>query len=88
MVRRMPESVVAMCGVYDIATHYEYERGRGVNELSSMKGAMGGRDKFAEQSPTCILSNPANSNGFSSRHVDRLPKIVLVSSKKDTTVPS
>lgn len=29
-----------MAGVYDIAKHYEYEAGRGVQELSTMKRAV------------------------------------------------
>ena len=46
-----------IAGVYDIETHYQYEYGRGVAELSTMKRAMGGRHKFASQSPALILSS-------------------------------
>ena len=45
-----------MAGVYDIETHYQYEYGRGVAELSTMKRAMGGRHKFPSQSPALILN--------------------------------
>ena len=53
---RMPDAIIGMCGVYDIATHYEFERRRDVHELSTMKRAMGGCERFDEQSPTCLLS--------------------------------
>ena len=46
-----------IAGVYDIETHYQYEYGRGVAELSTMKRAMGGRRKFATQSPALILNS-------------------------------
>lgn len=45
-----------IAGVYDIETHYQYEYGRGVAELSTMKRAMGGRHKFQSQSPALILN--------------------------------
>ena len=43
--------------MYDIETHYQYEYGRGVAELSTMKRAMGGRHKFSRQSPALILNS-------------------------------
>ena len=46
-------------GVYDIGMHYQYEDGRGVAELSTMKRAMGGFPKFASQSPAIILNAAA-----------------------------
>lgn len=46
-------------GVYDIGMHYQYEDGRGVAELSTMKRAMGGFQKFASQSPAIILNTAA-----------------------------
>jgi hypothetical protein len=52
---RMPLQFVAITGVYDIAAHYEYERQRGVHELSTMKRAMGGKGGFADMSPAVIL---------------------------------
>ncbi|KAL3160057.1 hypothetical protein ABBQ38_009774 [Trebouxia sp. C0009 RCD-2024] len=53
---RMPAKFIGMAGVYDIETHYQYEYGRGVAELSTMKRAMGGRHKFPTQSPALILN--------------------------------
>lgn len=48
---------IGLAGVYDIETHYQYEFGRGVAELSTMKRAMGGRHRFPSQSPALILSS-------------------------------
>jgi hypothetical protein len=48
-----------MAGVYDIAKHYEYEAGRGVQYLSTMERAMGGRAGFPAASPTAILARAA-----------------------------
>ncbi|KAK9804327.1 hypothetical protein WJX72_007043 [[Myrmecia] bisecta] len=53
---RMPARFLGMAAVYDIAKHYEFEDGRGVAELSTMKRALGGRQQFALQSPAVILS--------------------------------
>ena len=55
-------------GVYDIAMHYQYEDGRGVAELSTMKRAMGGFQRFASQSPAIIL------NAASGRDPQKHPK--------------
>ncbi len=45
--------------MYDIAKHYEYEAGRGVQYLSTMERAMGGRAGFPAASPTAILARAA-----------------------------
>jgi hypothetical protein len=45
-----------MAGVYDIGKHYEHETMRGVQYLSTMARAMGGRSCFESQSPACILA--------------------------------
>lgn len=37
--------------MYDIARHYEYEKGRGVAFLSTMERAIGGKSFFEDQSP-------------------------------------
>eukprot|EP00877_Chromochloris_zofingiensis_P002628 jgi/Chrzof1/12366/Cz06g31300.t1 len=52
---RMPAMFVGITGVYDIAKHYVYESERGVQELSTMKRAMGGYRRFASMSPSVIL---------------------------------
>lgn len=52
---RMPACLVAACGVFDIAKHYEYELLRHVAELSTMRRAIGGFGAFADMSPSLVL---------------------------------
>ncbi|DBA89826.1 TPA: hypothetical protein ACH3X2_004693 [Trebouxia sp. C0005] len=59
---RMPARFIGIAAVYDIETHYQYEFGRGVAELSTMKRAMGGRHKFRSQSPALILNAACGRN--------------------------
>ena len=56
MCIKFASSSAGIAGVYDIETHYQYEFGRGVAELSTMKRAIGGRLKFQSQSPALILN--------------------------------
>lgn len=57
-----------MAGVYDIETHLHYEAGRGVQYLSTMERAMGGRERFAAQSPTVILARAAPPSAGAARY--------------------
>jgi acetyl esterase/lipase len=52
---RMPALFVGAAGMYDAAKHYDFERRRGVHELSTLKRAMGGVERFAAMSPSAIL---------------------------------
>lgn len=52
----MPARFVGVTGVYNIATHWAYERDRGVHTLSTMLPAVGGPQRFASQSPSVILA--------------------------------
>ena len=53
--RKMPRQFVGMAGVYNIERHFEYECQRGVEHLSTMERAVGGRDNFFINSPSAIL---------------------------------
>eukprot|EP00890_Picochlorum_soloecismus_P006591 jgi/Picsp_1/757/NSC_04246-R1_protein len=53
--RKMPRQFVGMAGVYNIARHFEYERQRGVEHLSTMERAVGGKGNFFINSPSAIL---------------------------------
>lgn len=61
--RRQPRAFVGLCGVYDIARHYDYEDSRGVALVSTMGRAMGGGEKFAECSPLVLVNAHANTLG-------------------------
>lgn len=49
--KRGPRAYLGLSGVYNINTHYEYERGRGVAAISCMKPAMNGPTGFSSMSP-------------------------------------
>ena len=65
--RRQPKCYVGLCGVYDVARHYDYEDSRGVALVSTMGRCMGGVGGFERCSPLRVLranaevvgSNPA-----------------------------
>lgn len=59
---RHPAMFVGMAGVYDIPKHYELERARGVNKVSTMGRAMGGPAHFLRMSPTYILQTAQHHN--------------------------
>lgn len=84
--KKMPNQVICISGVYDISQHYQFEKARGVHEISMMKRAVGGFLKFKSMSPTCILTDPSSSN-FDLSLVQNLPRIVLISSSADDVVP-
>lgn len=67
----MPDRFIGMAGVYDLAQHYEYERSRGVHELSTMKRAAGGAALFDTQSPAVILQQLASSSSLLDQQEDR-----------------
>lgn len=48
-------TLVGLCGVYDIAAHYDHEATRGVEYISAMERAMQGRGYFQQHSPTTLL---------------------------------
>ena len=55
---------VGISGVYCIPSHYEYEKGRGVDQLSSLRAANGpGRERFREASPAYRLECFVSANG-------------------------
>eukprot|EP00210_Caulerpa_lentillifera_P003857 g3684.t1 len=82
--KKMPDQVICISGVYDIAQHYQFEKDRGVHEISMMKRAMGGIQNFKSLSPTCILTDLKDSK----LNINDLPKIVLITSLADCVVPS
>jgi hypothetical protein len=53
---RMPLNFIGVAGVYDISKHYEYESDRSVQELSTMKRAIGGLGMAAAVSPSVVLA--------------------------------
>lgn len=73
---------IGMAGVYDVGVHYQFETWRGVQNLSTMEVAMGGKAQFAALSPALHLSTLGPDRRA------KLPPLILMSSRSDTTVPS
>ncbi|GHP12422.1 hypothetical protein PPROV_001114900 [Pycnococcus provasolii] len=85
--RVQPRRFVSLNGVFDIPSHYEYERRRGVESLSTMKRAMGdSHEAMAALSPSLILrgeSKCADADSLSGRRTTRLFSRALNKDKKD-----
>eukprot|EP00978_Attheya_sp_CCMP212_P038312 scaffold188674_cov45-Attheya_sp.AAC.1 len=90
------DSFVGLSGPYGISHHFDYEAGRGVEEISPMKPACGSsRQNFHAHSPAiqlvqlqsnCCDSNSNSTVGSSFEHL--LPRhMLLVHGVEDTTVP-
>jgi acetyl esterase/lipase len=97
------DSFVGLSGPYDIADHFDYEAGRGVEELSPMKPVNGyTRSAFRHNSPAPWLHRAVGQRDVAgwtttttttTTHQDedhnynKLPKIVLMHGVEDDTVP-
>ena len=46
-----------LAGVYHVGDHYEFESGRGVEDISSMARAMYGPENFERFSPVFVVQN-------------------------------
>ena len=83
---------IGLSGVYDIASHYEYEARRGVHEVSPMKPANGGLDGFDDHSPA-VKQREGGSEGDTVLGTGRgeeggwRGRMLLVHGDADKTVP-
>ena len=79
--------MIGLSGVYDIPVHLEFERGRGVDEVSGMERACGStQEGMAAYSPTLVvrgIGKADNSAAFGAR----IPKTLLLHGSGDGTVP-
>jgi hypothetical protein len=86
-----PDYFVGLSGPYDISHHFDYEAGRGVEEISPMKAICGHtRANFRSASPVYrFLSLLRDDDGEdASNTVQKLsPPILLVHGIEDATVP-
>jgi len=74
---------ISLSGVFDIVKHFQYELGRGLEEISPMKAACGGSEAaFMECSPTYLVDGFVRKHGSS-----LLPKMLFVHGALDDTVP-
>ena len=74
---------IGLSGVYDIAKHFQYETGRGVEEISPMKAACGGsEDEFIRYSAKNRLEDFIRTNGST-----MLPNMLFLHGVLDDVVP-
>jgi acetyl esterase/lipase len=79
---RMPALFLGMAGCYDVGEHFEHERARGVETLSTMARACGGAANFAAASPAVAL------RAGGPRAAAALPPTLLLASRADGVVPA
>ncbi|KAF3695543.1 Kynurenine formamidase [Channa argus] len=80
-VTRAIRGVIGLSGVYNIMDHYEHERKRGVEYISSMHKAMNGVKNFVYYSPTHLLKQ------LSQDKLSRVPPFILLHGTSDVIVP-
>ena len=85
-------SYVGLSGPFDINHHFDYEAGRGVEELSPMKPACGStREAFRDNSPAprllSIFSRISDESSPVGMLGQYLPPCLLVHGIEDSTVP-
>ncbi|XP_011614113.1 probable isoprenylcysteine alpha-carbonyl methylesterase ICMEL1 [Takifugu rubripes] len=82
--REVAESVrgvIGLSGVYNILEHYEHERKRAVEYVSTMHKAMNGVENFPYYSPTHVLKEVGQDK------LSRLPPFALLHGSSDFVVP-
>ncbi|KAI8802605.1 Alpha/Beta hydrolase protein [Cladochytrium replicatum] len=87
---RLPHihGLILVAGVYDIVSHFGFESGRGVEEVSAMARVMGGTpEAYQEVSPSTLLKGYGKLFRMGN-NIALLPhNVMLVHSPKDGTVP-
>ncbi len=89
------DQYIGMSGVYNISHHFDYEAGRGVEEISPMKPACAfSRKSFDYYSPTLRLQSIFASQKISSLSKpieqvisEMVPRMLLIHGADDSTVP-
>mmetsp|Transcript_32605 Transcript_32605/g.33253 ORF Transcript_32605/g.33253 Transcript_32605/m.33253 type:complete len:380 (+) Transcript_32605:51-1190(+) len=88
--KHLVDGFIGIAGVYDIHKHYSWEAGRGLHEISPMKGSVESADKLVDYSPTIILRNRRTDTQEIPRdrrqHV--FPPSLLIHGAGDVVVPS
>ncbi|TRY66143.1 hypothetical protein DNTS_008716 [Danionella cerebrum] len=75
------KGIIGLSGVYNIMDHYEHEKTRGVEYVSTMHKAMDGLNNFAYYSPTSILKKMKEDQ------LKQVPPVALLHGTNDIVVP-
>lgn len=80
---------IGISGVYDLASHYRFEAGRGVERISPLAPAGGGSlARWRRLSPTYqILQQRSHTTAGEEFLYTTLPPLLILHGAKDTTVP-
>ena len=80
---------IGISGPYDIARHFEFEASRGLEQLSPMQPACGGKDRFERNSPTLTLQKLLSQCSEEElKAIDaKFPRVALCHGADDDTVP-
>ena len=79
------DAFIGLSGVYSLSSHFHYEAGRGVDEISPMKPAGGfTRELLNYYSPTWRMKNKQHPGAAESTNI---PKILLIHGMDDDTAP-
>ncbi|CAB9519349.1 Probable isoprenylcysteine alpha-carbonyl methylesterase [Seminavis robusta] len=83
------DSIVGISGPYDVEQHFQYEASKGLEQLSPMQPACGGRDQFRQHSPTLLLSHfLSQCTKEEMEALDKsFPRLALVHGSIDDVVP-
>lgn len=83
------KKLVLLCGVYDMVTHYEYEKKRQVHIISPMWKVCKGTERFSLFSPSLIIDflKKENSDENLKNLFSQWPHTVIAHGKKDITCP-
>lgn len=80
--------VIRLAGVYNIGSHLEHETYRGVEKISAMARAMGGKqESFKKNSPITVIRQNKDMFEHSSALTSHMPRILFIHGEKDTVVP-
>lgn len=82
-------SFIGISGPYDISRHFEYEASKGLEQLSPMQAACGGKQQFERNSPTVALQKLLSQ--YSEEEIEALdkmlPRVALCHGAGDDVVP-
>ncbi|CAO3676035.1 unnamed protein product [Umbelopsis ramanniana] len=82
------EGLILLAGVYNIGSHLEHETYRGVEKISAMARAMGGKqESFKKNSPITVIRQNKDMFEHSSALTSHMPRILFIHGEKDTVVP-
>jgi acetyl esterase/lipase len=83
------DAIIGMSGVYDLEAHYEYERSRGLDQISPMAAANGfSTENLRRNSPVLLAQERYAENEHAATSYNFPPTLLLHGSSDDMALPS